>query len=241
MTLRLLNWNVEWARPDAKKSGAIRERIAAENADVICLTEVDPDFLAGDGYLVSSEANYGYASKSWRRKVVLWSTNPWTEVDSVGSELLPTGRFVSAVTETHLGPIRFIGICIPYRFAHVSYGRGDRKTWDEHITYLHGLSDILNRVESATLVVGDFNQKVPRTIAPFRAFEALVQTFDGLTIATTGPIMNINKPTIDHVAHTDDLVATEVHSIDNTTLTGPRLSDHFGVVVDFTSSGSRQS
>ena len=37
------------------------------------------------------------------RMVLLWSREPWQQVDDVGSDAMPPGKFVSGVTRTPLG------------------------------------------------------------------------------------------------------------------------------------------
>ena len=54
---------------------------------------------------------------------------------------LPGGRFVSGVT---MG-IRFIGVCIPWQSAHVSTGRKDRKSWEDHLIYCRHLTGIIEK------------------------------------------------------------------------------------------------
>ena len=59
--------------------------------------------------MICSRADYGYSIREERRKVLLWSREPWEEIDDVGSELMPPGRFVSGVTQTSLGAVTVIG------------------------------------------------------------------------------------------------------------------------------------
>ena len=58
-----------------------------------------------------------------------------------GDPELPGGRFVSGVT---MG-IRYIGVCIPWQSAHVSTGRKDRKSWEDHLIYCRGLTRIIEK------------------------------------------------------------------------------------------------
>jgi len=215
------------------KGKAILRRLFQQKPDVVCLTESGIDFLPKDGFSVTSAADYGYESPPWKRKVSLWSRQPWLDVNATGDNSLPGGRYVSAVTETSVGPIRFIGVCIPWAGAHVTTGRKNRRRWDEHLAYLCGLAGILKGVDGSTVVLGDFNQRIPRKRTPLNVHEALQATFNGrLEFATTGLIQKIDKQTIDHVTHTSDFIASKVWSIDNIGSDGRELSDHFGVVLD---------
>ena len=116
MSLKLVNWNVEWATKTSAKGKELLRRISEADADVICLTESHVDFLpdTDDTRLITSSEDYGYRSEPSQRKVLLWSRNGWRDVDALGSDDLPSGRFVSGVTETPMGDIVAIGI--PCRF-----------------------------------------------------------------------------------------------------------------------------
>ena len=116
MPLKLLNWNVEWAA--AKwKAAELQRRIAQHAADIICLTETDTARLAlpPDGHSICAQDNWGQPfrkGQEGRRKVLLWSRAPWEDVDDVGNESLRPGRFVSGVTQTGVGEVTVIGVCL---------------------------------------------------------------------------------------------------------------------------------
>ena len=114
MPLKLLNWNVEWAEPKWK-AAELQRRIAQQAADIICLTETDTARLAlpPDGYSICAQDNWGQPfrkGQAGRRKVLLWSREPWKTVDEVGNESLRPGRFVSGVTQTDVGEVTVIGV-----------------------------------------------------------------------------------------------------------------------------------
>lgn len=100
-------------------------------------------------------------------------------------------------------------------------------------TFLIALREVLASLPPLpTLVVGDFNLRVPRKGTPEAIYGAFQQTFrPGFEVATEGSIVPMNQPTIDHVLHTRDLEATEVRGLSNTSPIVKRLSDHFGMVV----------
>ncbi len=207
----------------------MRERILALDPDVVCITEGHLDYLEGAGHAITADADYGYAPKPGRRKIMLWSKRPWRAVDALGHHDLPGGRFVAGTTETALGPLRVIGVCVPWMHAHVATGRRDRVAWEDHLSYLRGLAPLLARPRRLpTLVVGDFNQTIPRTRAPKRVFQALMAALGGFEVATARRVPGAERPTIDHVAHDARLRVPAVGALDATD--GPRrLSDHFGV------------
>jgi hypothetical protein len=100
------------------------------------------------GHWISADPDYGYSQPGNRRKVMLWSRSSWSSVDRVGSTRIPGGRFVSGTTATSIGPVTFLGVCIPWRDAHVRTGRKDRSGWEDHSAYLMGLKRLLTRRRS---------------------------------------------------------------------------------------------
>ena len=67
-----------------------------------------------------------------RRKVLVWSKRPWSAVDMGISGALPGGRLVAGITLTALGPLTVVGVCVPWRDAHVRSGGRERSQWQEH-------------------------------------------------------------------------------------------------------------
>lgn len=236
--LRVALWNVEWAIPQSGRARAIRRHLSAFDPDMICLTESHSDML-GDDHQVEAEEDYGYALREGRRKVLLWSRWPWRSIDRVGSPSLPSGRFVSATADTPLGPVDVTGICIPWSHAHVAGGRRDRTPWQDHLTFLEGLAPLLKPEPSRpSIVLGDFNQRVPRGSQPVRVFEALCDALSPhYSLATAGVSDSRNHAAIDHLAHTRDLSATVIAELPSRDAGGLRLSDHFGLVLDIRAVG----
>jgi hypothetical protein len=175
---------------------------------------------------------------SGRRKVLLWSRRPWSQVDSEGHPSLPGGRFVAGVTETPLGAVSVTGVCIPWRAAHVSTGRKDRKPWQDHHDYLTYLPQSRSFAASGLprIVVGDFNVRIPRKYTPKLIYEELMAIFERWEIPTAGPIPVIDQLVVDHVAHSPELTAIGVSGWPKD-LTGVKLSDHPGTMVEFAWSG----
>ncbi len=154
--IRLVVWNVAWARPDTDRGKTIQQYFAAARPDLLCVTEGFAELLPASGYVIESDPDYGYPPFAGRRKVLLWSRQPWSRVDRVGIEALPQGRFVSGTTNTPLGPVDVYGVCIPWRDAHVRGGRKDRKAWEEHTSYISALNRILSdrKSEAGAIVAG---------------------------------------------------------------------------------------
>lgn len=128
---RVATWNLEWATRRAPRGMLLRERLNAMAADVLCITESSAGMLPDSGYYISSDSDYGYPGSPDRRKVLLWSPEPWTDVDDHGSDSMPGGRFVAGTTNSPFGPVRIIGVCIPWKDAHVRSGRRDRQPWQD--------------------------------------------------------------------------------------------------------------
>jgi endonuclease/exonuclease/phosphatase family metal-dependent hydrolase len=232
-TARLLLWNIQWRRKTSPHGRTISEAINSHEPDLICITEGHTDFCDGD-HVVTSEANYGYPLRPNRRKVILWSRTGWLQVDTTGSQMLPPGRFVAGTTETPVGPLRILGICIPWADAHVSSGSRDRTKWEDHSAFLAGLGPIVAAPEhrTRTVLLGDFNQRVPPKYEPARVSEALEKALGRLCIATSGIIPGVERPSIDHLAHTPDLEVVRVGGLSNRDAHGGKLTDHIGLVVE---------
>ncbi len=234
MSLRLVNWNVQWATPRSSRTPEILRRIDHHSAEVVCLTETHSGLLSREGYAICSQADSGYGIREGRRKVVLWSMQPWERVDDLGADSLPPGRFVSGVTRTSLGELTVVGVCIPWFGSRTEARRAERKQrWEDHERYLDGLAHVLGRVSAQQLIVmGDFNQIIgpgsragrERQLALQRAFPA------SMTIATSA-LAYEGRKSIDHIALSEDLAVESVDVISNVD-DGRKLSDHFGVVAD---------
>ena len=179
------------------------------DSDIICLTEGYETLLPKNGYIISSHEDYGYKTKSGRKKVILWSKSEWTDIDQLGSKEIPSGRFISGVTNG----IRVIGICIPWRFAHVSTGRKNRKPWEDHLSFIQNLYFSNNK----TIILGDFNQNIPKQNQPEIAFSSLLKLIDGFNLLTS----NMD---LDHIVISTDLEAENLKRIS----TG-KNSDHDGI------------
>ena len=241
-TLKLVNWNVEWAPPRGwKKALEILRRIEQHDPDVLCLTETQTELWTQEGHTICSQPDYGYSIKEGRRKVLLWSKEPWEHCDDLGSESLPPGRFVSGVTQTPVGEVTVIGVCIPWKDSRTETGRKlERKTpWEDHRQYLSAFARVLQRSYSKRLiVVGDFNQRI-RTGSgePSSLLSALQSAFSPRMTIATAALAFQGRRTIDHIALGEDLAAESLGVISN--IHGEtKLSDHFGVVAELSAKPS---
>lgn len=227
--MKLLVWNVEWATPRSRRGRHIRELIGEFAPDLICMSEGSAAMLPASGEVIEAGANYGYGDTGQRRKVLLWSRAPWTDVDHEGDEAMPTGRFVAGTT----AGLRVLGVCIPWRDAHVRTGRCDRAPWEDHLAYLAGLTRVIRRVEGPAIVVGDFNQRVPRHGQPVAVYDALVGALgSSVQLVTDGVRDDEGKQLIDHVAVSSGVIGRVVETIPRKGAAGLRISDHVGIVVE---------
>ena len=242
MSLKLVNWNVEWATPRSSRRAEILRRIQGHDPEIVCLTETHTGLLSQDGHAICSQPDYGYPLKDGRRKVMLWSREPWDQIDEVGIDSMPPGRFVSGVTQTSVGEITVTGICIPWHGSRTEARRTSerKKRWEDHEQYLAGLTKVLGRVsEKRLIVVGDFNQAIgPVSRAPQKLRSALREAIPpGMTIVTSALAFQGRK-CIDHLALSNDLAFTSLGVVCNIH-EGKKLSDHFGVVADLSPLPSR--
>jgi hypothetical protein len=231
-TLKITLWNVAWATPNSSRGAFFRQRFADGGSDVIAVTEGDADLLPAEGHVITSDADYGYPIQHGRRKALLWSRMPWRDKDVAENSLLPPGRFIAGTTSTPVGEVRCFGVCIPWRDAHVRTGTRDRAPWEDHLAFLKHLSPIVQHGTGGlpSLIVGDFNQRVPRAHQPVPAFEALmVMLASGYDLVTAGPIQGTSELTIDHLAVTRELESAGLDYLARHDAYGAEMSDHFGL------------
>lgn len=226
----LLNWNLQWAQKNSPRGTSIFSNLFNHNVQVACFTETYSSFLSERGHTICANADYGYPIKKDRRKVILWSSEPWEDIDILGHEDLPGGRFVAGTTQTTLGKVRFIGVCIPWSHAHVTSGRRDRKSWEDHVIFVEKMKSVLKATPEKTVLMGDFNQSLPRSRAPVHAEQALREALGTrFSVATEGLTDSTGSNCIDHLCHTAALYVDDVSVLPKVTGEGLRVSDHFGV------------
>ena len=221
--------------PRSRRTPEILGRIDRHGPEIICLTETHDELLTQSGHAICSQADYGYGLQKNRRKVLLWSRVPWHQVDDLGIDSLPPGRFVSGITQTSVGEVAVVGICIPWFGSRTEARRGAerRGRWQDHEEYLVGLTKILERVDAKRLIVmGDFNQRIGQGSRAPRALRlALQEAFEPNLRIVTSDLAFQGRKSIDHIALSADWAVDSVDAISN--IHGDRkLSDHFGVAAD---------
>ena len=152
----------------------------------------------------------------------------------VGSRHMPPGRFIAATTDTSFGPIRFVGVCVPWRDAHVRTGMRNRLSWEDHRNYLTALLEVVRRLPENAIIVGDFNQRVPKRGQPLDVAELLTFALgERFKIVTSGRIADVDDLSIDHLACGPDLVVKKLRGLPKTQ-NEIVLSDHFGLAIELT-------
>ena len=98
--------------------------------------------------------------------------------------------------------------------------------------YLDALKPLIKDSHEKTIVLGDYNQRIPRKWSPKNVYEKLLATFEpNFTVSTTGIIQEMDKQEIDHFAKTHDVDVKSIRVINNK-LGLLQLSDHFGFVIE---------
>ena len=234
--LRVGTWNTEWTPPRTVRGKLVRALLADSDCDILCVTEGGAEILPDGGDLIDAGSDWGCpVKKGWedRRKVLLWSKRRWTAPRTCPERPL-AGRFVAGTTQTEAGPLNVIGVCIPWRNAHVKTCQKDRKQWDEHKLWLRDFEKFCPDAPSRTIVLGDFNQCIPRRDQNKEAYAELRRVFQPYTIRTTGWLGAAKALAIDHIAHTPDLLPIgDIGIWPGRSAHDRYLSDHFGVWCDF--------
>lgn len=176
--------------------------------------------------------DWGYDNlKGAWRKVALWSRQPWIDVSTHDHAALPSGRIVSGISDG----IRYVGVCIPWRDAHVSTGRKDRAPWQDQrafLTFLRDLVPTLLALSEPSVLLGDFNQAIPRAPQPLEVLRELEVILDlGLTVPTAGLPRSDKGSLIDHITLSPSLLTSHVKVLPKTPETGFRVSDHDGIAL----------
>lgn len=229
--LKVSTWNTQWATLRSDRGTRVAAKLGSTEADIIVVTEGTRDLLPGNGQVLDAGSDWGYALKPDRRKVIIWSRLSLT-LETVGTEGAALGRLAVATASTPAGPVRIIGVCIPWRDAHVTTGRSDASPWSEHLQYLDQLENLLSTLDRSvpTIIAGDFNQRIPRVSQPIRVADRLSAVLKDWTTHTAGPMAH--GPHIDHIATNAHLICRSISDWPGADAMG-RLSDHSGVSCRF--------
>lgn len=228
--LRVATWNLEWASPGSDRHERAIRHLAQLDANIVVTTEDSLHDWVEYPHRIDGGPDWGYPIRGERRKVIAWSRTPWVRSANLAAPATH-GRFVQGTTVVDGKTVQVLAVCIPWQDAHVRGGRADRKRWAEHIDYCEALGPAV--VESAkvgaTIVAGDFNQRIPRYRQPHAVTDALNTALGPLRVATAGE-QPVGGQLIDHIAVSANLEVSEVSAWPNV-IDGKRISDHSGVVI----------
>ena len=225
--MKVIAWNLERKKPTTPRGLQGVDHVYAQQPDVMVLVEARTSFPARHGHHLVGSPSTAPRFDEDERTVLLWSANELERVEF--DSPIEKRRFVAARTETPLGTMLILAVCIPWHMADVTYHEGTkRRPWELHLNYLEHLRELMRRIDEPFIVVGDFNQRVPRQRGGNRsAADALTTAFDGLTVVTEGVLPGCARAGIDHIALSHQLTATSVGGWPNV-VDGSRLSDHDG-------------
>jgi hypothetical protein len=235
--IRVLTWNLERCPPGRRP--AVERHLEGFPYDIAVLTETRLGVLHETNVVAPDGPPPGKFAAD-ERKVSIWSRWGWTTPEPAPSGV-PSSRWVAATTVTPQGPLRVIGICVPYRFAWVHHrppGERKRQVWEEHLRFLAGITDQVHEGETPTVVAGDLNQRVPPDprYDPSVIVEARERALSDLEIVTAGLRGSDGKPLLCHIASSAGAtqppeVVDRVHS------GGTTLSDHHGATASLSLAG----
>lgn len=220
--LKIVTWNLEWAKLRSWRSGPILQRLAAEAADIAVLTEAQLDLARSAFPHVVDAGPHPRSGQPNGSKVVVASRHPLNLIDTVGSPALLERNFVAVDTDIpNVGTIRVIGLVVRYL----------QKT-----EYIRVLPEALaRRVTPRTVLAGDFNLPMLKgTDLELRLASALSDVGLSVQTARQWPELVGERPLIDHIALGSGLTCYGVGvwpRLDQQA--GKPLTDHAGASVDF--------
>lgn len=230
-TVRVVLWNTEWASLRSRRGVAIRAEIESVDPDLVCLTEAAPDVAPAGGHLLTPGDAPRVRGCKDGEKVLLWSRWPWSEVERVLPGVVG-GRFVHGRTGPGAG-LAVTGVCIPWQDSRVRWSTVKRRKWEDHLEFIHGLeAREATPPDASAILLGDFNQRLPRWWQPVHVFERLSRFLGDRTVPTAGWEAP-REALIDHVALSGGL-SGRVERIWPKKFDGLRVSDHVGVMVEVT-------
>jgi len=227
--MRVATWNLQRHRPDSVKGLAALVHLRSLNPDVAVLTEAWTGHLCNDYHQGDAGPTGTSHLHPDERKVVIGSRWPILDL-STDLEVPTPGRFVSAVVDVPSGPLRVIGVCIPWYASRVR--SGETRNWEDFQVFLAALQPILESHRGMPCVVaGDFNLKLPSSDRNRDQERRLRDAISGFHVVTEGAQSESGRPLIDHIAISLDLKCASVTTLGRV-IQGLEVSDHDGVMVD---------
>lgn len=237
--MRIGTWNLDHAR--APRHDAERLRILHEaDADIWVLTETS-DRVAPDGFTPVHSRPRPNAAQGGRW-VTLWSRLPIRR----SIEVADPNRCVAALIDSPIGGLLVFGVVVPW---HADVGEPPRdptpRVWQEQHRVLKGLAGEWRQLQvrwpnALLCVAGDLNLSLggPRYYGSAQGRSLLEEAMrecrlECATRFDCVPAGALAHPAIDHVLIPTGVVSKVVAAWEGRTLEGPKLSDHSGLVVEF--------
>lgn len=234
--IRVLTWNMERKKPTTPLGSAALDHLFTYEPHVAVLTEASNLMPLRGGHLLEASSLDPAMWREDERKVVLWSRKPWQPIPEV-AVCCRADRAIAGVTDTPLGPLRVLGVCIPWHLAGTRYQEPKRKAWEEHYEFLDQLEVLLDGGTPFHIIAGDFNQLRPRSWGPVHAEKRLLEVLRNYTVVTEGPLRGcLRGAGVDHIAVAPQLTAVDAYGWANV-IDGRRFSDHEGAGVDLVRGG----
>ena len=220
-SLRIATWNLEWSGERSWRTPHQLHRLQSVAPDVAVLTEARLPVVRQIFAHTVDAGPHPLSNVPNGSKVVIASRHPMRLVDKIGSPDLPPHNFAAVdIDMPGLGPIRVIGVVI---------------RWKEKRAYLDALPEALaGTVNRRTIFAGDFNMSLLRE-TPLERDLGQILTDHDLRIVTKGPwpILEDERPLIDHIAVGSDLTSGDPHVWPRHISEDPRrITDHAGVALD---------
>jgi exonuclease III len=231
--LTLVNWNIERRRPGSWQAASMLADIQAQMPDIVCLTEAWEDSArALGGHSIAAKGVAWSAQEDAERKVVLWSRNPWVNVP-LSESITKVGGILAGYTTVGDVRIHIIGVCIPYHMARPHGSTAPIIPWQEHERFLDLLEPFMANLDATipTVMVGDFNRRIPGKWGPARLRKKLETSLPGFEIITKGMIEGLGEAIVDHVAINSKVRGVSVVGLTRYSRDGFPRSDHHGVVA----------
>lgn len=244
-TVRVATWNVARPVPSARRRRElVAEQIRVIAADVWVLTETHDDVAPGPEYRSASTSGADRTSEPGERWVSVWSRFP---VEPIPSTSDPVRAVTARVLPTRGTPLIVYGTVLPWLG---SPWRGieavDGKAFEAALNVQAEDWCALRRAhpDHDLIVAGDFNQDLADTHyygsrANRLRLAAALERADLVAVTASGddPVRRGSPPNacIDHVCVSEALRrrCRSVHRWPDAPKPDRRMSDHFGIVVEF--------
>lgn len=231
---RFLVWNLQRQRPESAKSNAQIDVILKFKPDVAILTETWLGYTRKmGGHEVSVFGGVWSPTDPNERKILLWSKTPFTDVVECKFEGSEVGRILAATTTISSGPVRLIGVCIPYHAANPNKTTKPVKMWSEHRYYLAELAKFVAQQSSSAplIIAGDFNQRIPNAFPPKDVQLSLLNSLGQTRLLTGGEISEQKTQVIDHLSASSHFQLEGLEIVEPTLIGKTPVSDHKGVLL----------